>query len=644
MAGDGVPQARPSGPGETTGETAIAARHAAEATARTGKPPGEGWEEVTEPGWLDGDCPPDPDGDERDWPGPGELDQVVREAEAAQAEEDAAHARLVAAGLEFGYAHVPGAPAIPGVKAGPGGGFGQHEPLDVAAPDTALAMAADYAAGADRGFGGVCDDELFGILGARQRLEARQVWERLAAIAELIRRRPGRGVPVDAATRMPAVWDDGLAGELTLELAVSRRQAARLLALAWDLAVKLPRTSAMLRGGLIDEPKAAAVAAAFANLDLDQARAAEDLLYACDDLARRTLGTIRDRAARAAMEVDPDVARRRREEARKDARVEVQAEDSGNAFIAGRELPPDAVDAMDRALTRRARQLRKAGLAGTLDELRAHALLEPFGQAPGGTGRDGGTGGGAGPAGTGGTWTGSWAGGRCPACGSTGSRINLTVPLATLTGLAGKPGQLRGTGPVDADLAQEYAGRAARHPGTEFCITLTGPDGRAAAHACGKRRKPGKADSAGPPQATGPPTVTVTDPGPPGSYGTWRYQHGQRDLTFEFEDLAGPCDHRHQAHGHDPGKLLKHLTAVLNAECTHPACRRPEYQADYEHTTPWEQGGRTCLCEAGPACRADHQDKQRPGWKVEDMGSRGWFTWITPSGRKYTKGPAVYPV
>jgi hypothetical protein len=298
MARDGVPQARPPGPGQTTGEEPAAARHAAEATARISTIREE------EPGWLAEDCPPDPEGDDRDWPGRDELDRIVAESEAAQADEDAAHARLVAAGLETGYAHVPGAPPIPGVKTGPAGGFGQHEPLDVAVPDPALAMAADYAAGPGRGFAGVCDDELFGILGARQRLEARQAWERCMAIAELIRRRPAKGAPVHAAARMPGVWDDGLAGELTLQLAVSRRHAVRLLALAWDLTVKLPATSRMLRDGLIDEPKAAAVAAAFANLTPDQARAAEDILYAHDDLARRTLGTLRDRVLPGAEDSD----------------------------------------------------------------------------------------------------------------------------------------------------------------------------------------------------------------------------------------------------------------------------------------------------------------------------------------------------
>src|SRR5579864_926508 len=106
MARDGVPQARPSGPGQTTGETTIAARHAAEATAQTSRPPGRAWEE--EPGWLGEDCPPDPAGDERDWEGWAELARIVEEAEAAQAGQDAAHARILAAGFETGYAHVPG--------------------------------------------------------------------------------------------------------------------------------------------------------------------------------------------------------------------------------------------------------------------------------------------------------------------------------------------------------------------------------------------------------------------------------------------------------------------------------------------------------------------------------------------------------
>jgi hypothetical protein len=82
---------------------------------------------------------------------------------------------------------------------------------------------------------------------------------------------------------------------------------------------------------------------------------------------------------------------------------------------------------------------------------------------------------------------------------------------------------------------------------------------------------------------------------------------------------------------------------VLNQTCTHPACRRPEFQCDYEHSRPYDQDGITCLCQAGPVCRRHHQDKQRPGWKLEGTRTPGRFRWKTPSGRTYLNGPTTYP-
>jgi hypothetical protein len=79
------------------------------------------------------------------------------------------------------------------VFAGPAAGFGQGRCLDDAPPESALAMLADEASGQDRAFEGVTDDQLLGVLSARARLEARQAWERLAIVAEFIRRRPSQG-------------------------------------------------------------------------------------------------------------------------------------------------------------------------------------------------------------------------------------------------------------------------------------------------------------------------------------------------------------------------------------------------------------------------------------------------------------------
>src|SRR5207344_2695089 len=86
-----------------------------------------------------------------------------------------------------------------------------------------------------------------------------------------------------------------------------------------------------------------------------------------------------DRIARAVIEVNPDAARKRRERAAQNKRVEVIAEHSGNCQIAGRELPPAAALAASQNLTARARELRQAGVSGGMDELRALAYLEKLG-------------------------------------------------------------------------------------------------------------------------------------------------------------------------------------------------------------------------------------------------------------------------
>ncbi|HEX6519137.1 MAG TPA: hypothetical protein VF070_03870, partial [Streptosporangiaceae bacterium] len=79
-----------------------------------------------EPGWLDDDLPPDPEGDDRDWP--GDLAGVIAESDVDEAEQAEIRWRLLAAGVETGFAHSPGGPVIPGVQDGPGGGFGQGQP------------------------------------------------------------------------------------------------------------------------------------------------------------------------------------------------------------------------------------------------------------------------------------------------------------------------------------------------------------------------------------------------------------------------------------------------------------------------------------------------------------------------------------
>jgi hypothetical protein len=134
--------------------------------------------------------------------------------------------------------------------------------------------------------------------------------------------------------------------------------------------------------------------------------------------------------------------------------------------------------------------------------------------------------------------------------------------------------------------------------------------------------------------------------GPPGGYGTWtlRTPGPGPDLAVTLDPLTTDlCDHRHQASGHDPGARLRHLSQIRHATCTSPVCRRPASQADFEHNTPYEAGGRTCLCNGGPKCRHDHRLKQHPKWTVDQLPD-GTFRWTTPAGRSYDTEPTRYPI
>jgi hypothetical protein len=237
-----------------------------------------------------------------------------------------------------------------------------------------------------------------------------------------------------------------------------------------------------------------------------------------------------------------------------------------------------------------------------------------------------------------------------PARGAAGfaGRVTLTVPLATVTGLADRPGELAGIGPVDPWLARDLAAAAARNPKTTWCVTVTDEHGHATGHGCARPEPKAhrKRAGPGPPGETGFTLTLASRDGPPGGYGTWRLRTpgDGPDLIVTLESLTtDPCDHRHQASGHDPGVTLKHLSQVRHATCTSPVCRRPAAQCDVEHNTPYEAGGRTCRCNTGPKCRHDHRLKQHPKWTVDQLPD-GTFRWTTPAGRTYTTEPTRYPI
>jgi hypothetical protein len=518
--------------------------------------------------WPDPFADP-PDGDDA-WLGGLSLPELDAPAEQWEREYSPAPRDAVAAGFAR---DLPGDPAL---------GFAAGGPLDSLGPDPVLA---GFAAEAfDAGFGALSDDELIGVLCAARRLQAWQAAMEFTAVAELDQRRRAQ-----VARPMSSDVHDHVNAELAAALTMTGKTADALLGNARGLA-RLPAVLAALTAGQIDRDRALVFVSELTALD-DQA--ARDLAGEFTSRAGQlTPGQLRWALRAAVLALHPDSARERAERGRRQTRVEAWPESSGNAAIGGRELPPDDVIAADTRITAIAQAIKDAGAAGGLDELRAAVFTALL------TGRD--------PMILAPTRTSSGA------ATITGT-VNLTMPASTWLGSTDAPGEEAGYGPADAGTCRNLAERLSADACTQWCLTLTGPNGRAVAHGCAR---------AGPPDDSRPAWLA-----------------GIKLQWLEF----GQCGHRRQTRSYRPGRPLRHLINARQRTCGFPGCSRPARRCDADHTVPFEQGGLTCECNLAPLCRQHHHTKQAAGWHL-DQPQPGVLVWTAPHGRSYTVTPEVYPI
>jgi Domain of unknown function (DUF222) len=520
-------------------------------------------------------------------------------------------------------------------------GFAQGGQADTMSPGPLLAAVVDTVTGQDGGgLAGCSDDQLLGIISASLRLESRQAWTRMAAMAVYAARHGGTSLE-----------DAFAADELASELHVTQLSAAGQMDYAATVAARLPATFAALAAGRIHPVHVQIIEDETSILSGQDAAKADAVL--AEAAPGKTFGELRHAARKLILQLDPEAVKKRKEAARGEAHVRRFREDSGNAGMVARELPSDEVLASWQHVEQRALDLRAAGMPGTLQELRVRAYLDllqerdsrdqpaapdPADRAgaddddapdqsppdseppsppgpgtrpdgPGGNGGSGGPGPGRGPGPAPGLSTAAGPG--------IAAVVTITIPWATYQGQADTPGQADGFGVVDGDDARDLAAAAARHPRTRWCITAVNPDGTAAAHGCLPGRHP--------PPGTGP-------PGTP------------RGLKITMTPVArGPCDHAHGEIGYHPSRKLAHIIRARNATCTAPGCSRPAARCDLDHTTAWDKGGRTCECNLAPLCRHHHRCKQAEGWRLEQP-EPGVLIWHTPSGRSYATTPTRYPV
>jgi hypothetical protein len=307
--------------------------------------------------------------------------------------------------------------------------------------------------------------------------------------------------------------------------------------------------------------------------------------------------------------IDAAAAIRRRKKAEKDARVETWTEAAGTSALAGRDLPPAHVIAADQHLDALARWLKARGAEGTLDQLRARVYIALLtGQRPVTL---------LAPAAVSASGSGGNADWPIGLCGS----VNLTMPLTTWLGLATEPGEAAGLGALDADVCRDLAAALASNPGSSWCLTLTGPDGRAAAYGCARSgpgvpyngppgaQPPGTRPPSAQPPSAQPPGTRPPGSGPPGPRSPSTRRPGQ-DVgswlsSIQLASLeTGPCTHRRESSAYRPSPALRHLINLRDRTCFFPCCRQQASKCDHDHTMPFEQGGRTCECNLGPACRS----------------------------------------
>jgi hypothetical protein len=328
--------------------------------------------------------------------------------------------------------------------------------------------------------------------------------------------------------------------------------------------------------------------------------------------------------------------------------------------VAGREL--DTADAMASMafMAAEAAALSRAGMPGTLRELRALVFtdrtqgLNPWdrlvGTGPDHPGNSGSGPGGDDDEGGGSPWPpagpGTPAGGLAPLPGL----INLVVPAGTLLGRSDAAGEAGAWGLTDPADTRRIVEAASRHPRSRWCVTITGPDDTAIAHGCARgqhpwtpeprQNSPGGRDG---PTGNGTPTPQPGDPPGPDQHQAAQLNELLRRLNITVRPIAkGTCDHKHQEDRYTPSRALKHLIRARTASCSAPGCGAQAINCDLDHTRAYP-AGITCECDLAPACRRHHKCKQAPGWRLQQP-EPGLMRWTTPAGRTYTTRPTIYDI
>lgn len=454
------------------------------------------------------------------------------------------------------------------------------------------------------------------------------------------------------------------AAEIGASLGMSPVTAAARVSEAVMFVDELPETLTCWGNGTLDRPHALALANSTAVLEPAARRAVEQQLLGHDGgrtAGRWTPSRLRSRADRLVICCDPDAARRRRERARQDRRLEVSPLEDGMARFAAVVDAPVATLAHG-VLDTVARGLGREGLVGrTLAQTRADVFADLM-VALAVDGRVDVRGSGLGTRAEGARVDGArsedaHADGSCSDGAERLHRANHPVPgsdVDSVDGAAGlpprwceigsavsviidadslvEPGFLEGHGWIPPELA-----RALALSSQKIQIVVRQPDApepdRTEAPDPQWRPLPtsGPADSTA---AAAPPSAAPagSDPAAAASVSTGRHTGSP---------WCGGCLDLGTTVYRPPTALDEHVRR-RDRVCRFPGCRRSSSRCDLDHRIPFDQGGPTCPCNLDALCRFHHRLKTFTGWTAIRLPG-GRLAWRSPLGHRHVDEPEPMP-
>jgi hypothetical protein len=217
--------------------------------------------------------------------------------------------------------------------------------------------------------------------------------------------------------------------------------------------------------------------------------------------------------------------------------------------------------------------------------------------------------------------------------------VELRVGLGTLLGIDDQPGELPGWGTVTAQVARTIAARQRR---AEWRFAIVDNEGGLLFDGITRRRPRAAHADRTHAQADGGivelhvPLSLLDNPGLAAQYPAWASVLA--DLTEQHTRQERPAQ---DPAARFPGRPLRRHSQITFQTCLFPGCRRPATGSDEDHLRDHARGGPTAPENLAPACRHDHMNKTRRGWRVSRRDEPG----SVPSGAdtSSTSPPSHHP-